>query len=76
MSDYIGLVFCEKELRQVVSPDYDAQLNDNAWITNTEEKLYMIRIPRKTLPYSGNFITADLVDYISKNTDELLRKYT
>lgn len=75
MSEYIGLVLCENELRQVISPDYDEQLNDPAWTTSSTEKLVMIKIPRTELPYSGHPITISLTNYINKNIVELVRRF-
>lgn len=52
LSKYIGIVYEEKtkEIRSIINPDKDEQLDDPAFVTNPNETLKMLKIERNNLP--------------------------
>lgn len=52
MSEYIGMVFDlnSGELRLIIDPDYDYQLDDPAHVTCEGDNRLMVKVARNTLP--------------------------
>lgn len=74
MSEFIGLVIAKetKELRMVVNPDYDEQLNDPCWLTSSDDT-FMIKVARRYSElFNQNTMTASGVAYIQTNLEKFL----
>jgi hypothetical protein len=70
-SKYIGIVYEErtKEIRSVINPDYDEQLDFESHVTSPGEHLKMLRIDRGDLPETFGFSTCY---YVTKIAEKIL----
>lgn len=74
MSEYIGVVIVKetKELRMVINPDYDEQLEESCWTISPDET-FMIKVPRNhSKLFDQGTMTAAGVAYIQTNLHEFL----
>ncbi len=74
MSEFIGLVIAKetKELRMVVNPDHDEQLNDPCWLASSDDT-FMIKVARRYSElFNQNTMTASGVAYIQTNLEKFL----
>lgn len=75
MSDYIGLVFCGDELRQIINPDYDAQLDDPALTTAPDETRVLVRVPRSVSPNLHGVFSLATIASIHEAAGELRERF-
>lgn len=69
LSKYIGIVYEEKtkEIRSIINPDKDEQLDDPAFVTNPNETLKMLKIERNNLPQPMTLLhCAFISDYVKE----------
>lgn len=76
MSEYIGIVIDRKtkELRMVVNPSRDEQLEDKSWVTAPEDDRVMIKVSRTESPLFSKDMNPMGVKYIQGNLEKFLER--
>ena len=55
-SEYLAIIYEKnsRQIRSIVNPDYDEQLEDKSWVTSDVEELAMLKIHKSKLNLNNN----------------------